>query len=245
MSRIMQTIFIDTGNTMRTVEQDPAHQYHARQEIVKLLSVSESPDDFCNRLTERYDAYKLWARETLLQTSEAELWTRWMLPEYQPDKIFPIADRLTRLWLEQRGRRIPRPDLRPTVIELHKRGYILGIIANAISTTEIPDWLQADGLAGYFKVVVLSCRFGRRKPDPYIFLEASRLAGVEPAQCVYVGDNPERDIQGARQAGYGEVLIMLEPATLKKEPPKGRNRPDGIISRFGDLLNFFPPREQA
>ncbi len=126
--------------------------------------------------------------------------------------------------------------------ELVKRGYTLGIIANSISTTEIPEWLEKDGLAQYFKVVLLSAQFGRRKPDPYIYLEAARLAGAEPARCAYVGDNPSRDIEGTRQAGYSMVVILLEAATLSKEPPKGSARPDAIISACQDLLTIFPPR---
>lgn len=39
------------------------------------------------------------------------------------------------------------------------------------------------------------------------------------------------------------LLILLERATLEKEPPKGRYKPDGLISEFNALLNFFPPRE--
>lgn len=240
MSQKIQAIFLDTGNTMRIKEKDPAFQNQARKQIVKLLGTQESPDILCNQLGERYEAYKRWAKETLIQASETELWTRWMLPDFPAETIASQVGKLTRLWLNQDGRRILRSDVKPTIIELHKRGYILGIIANAISETEIPEWLEADGLAKYFKSVILSSKFRRRKPDPYIYLEAARTAGIEPECCAYVGDNPSRDIEGARQARFGKVLIMLEQDTLKKEPPKGKHRPDGIISEFSGLLNFFP-----
>jgi putative hydrolase of the HAD superfamily len=135
-----------------------------------------------------------------------------------------------------------RPDVKPTLVELHKRGYILGVLANTISETEIPAWLEADGLAPYFEAVVLSVLLGCRKPDPEIYLEAARRAGVEPSHCAYVGDNPSRDILGARLAGFGMAIILLEPTTLQKEPPSGRDKPDHIIRECGDLLNIFPPR---
>ena len=111
-----------------------------------------------------------------------------------------------------------------------------------MSETEIPDWLEADGLAQYFSAVALSSKLGNRKPDPEIYLKAARMIGVEPAHCAYVGDNPTRDILGARTAGFGMVIILLESATLQKEPPRERFKPDGIISEFNNLLNFFPPR---
>ncbi len=116
---------------------------------------------------------------------------------------FPQADRL---WRDSDGRRVPRDDVKKTVIELHRRGYLLGIIANTITETEIPDWLETDGLTGYFETVVLSSKLGIRKPNPEIYWEAARRIGVAPEKCVYVGDNPVRDVEGTRLAGYGMLI---------------------------------------
>jgi len=242
MNHDIEAIFIDTGNTMRIVKQDPVFQYRAMEQIAKLVGVQTPAEAFCSVLDERYEAYKKWAKETLLQASEIELWTRWMLPEYPAAKISLLAENLTQLWLQRNGRRVPRPDVQSTIVELSQRGYTLGIIANTLSKTEIPLWLETDNLAQYFKSVVLSSNFGRRKPDPYIYLEAARMAGMDPSRCAYVGDNPSRDIAGARQAGYGTVIILLERETLAKEAPRGKNKPDGIIGKFPDLLNLFFPR---
>ncbi len=242
MSRNIDAIFLDTGNTMRITAKDPAFQYSIRRKLVELAGAKESPDDFFRRLDDRYESYKKWARETLVQVTEADLWTRWMLPEFPAEKIAPHAGRLTRLWIDHGGHRIPRPDAKQTLIELHKRGYVLGIIANTASTTEIPEWLEADGLKPYFKAVILSSQLGIRKPNPEVYLEAARRAGVEPGRSAYIGDNPSRDIQGARSAGFKMVVILLEAATLKKEPPKVKERPDHIIHECRDLLTIFPPR---
>jgi putative hydrolase of the HAD superfamily len=242
MSQAIKAIYIDTGNTIRTVVKDKPFQDHAQQKIVELVGVREAPDAFCRKLDERYEVYKKKAKETRIQATEKDLWTHWLLEEFPADKIEPLAGKLTRLWLDQSGRRLIRPDVKKTVAELNKRGYLLGIIANSVSETEIPDWLKAEGLSEYFKEIVLSSLFGQRKPDPEIFAEAARRMNVSPAQCAYVGDNPSRDISGAREAGFGKVIILLEGATLSKEAPTGRFRPDGFIRECFDLLNFFPPR---
>jgi FMN phosphatase YigB (HAD superfamily) len=73
-------------------------------------------------------------------------------------------------------------------------------------------------------------------------MESARLAGVDAEKCAYVGDNPSRDIAGARQAGYGTNIILLESETLTKEPPRGTEKPDAIIRECKDLLTIFPPR---
>jgi putative hydrolase of the HAD superfamily len=118
-----------------------------------------------------------------------------------PERIGPLAGRLTRLWRDHDGRRVPRPDAKETILELDRRGYILGIIANTITETEIPDWMETDGVMKYFKAVVLSSKVTLRKPDPEIYWEAARRVGVEPARCAYVGDNPVRDVEGTQRAG--------------------------------------------
>ncbi len=97
-----------------------------------------------------------------MEASESELWTRWLLPHYPAAKIRPLAGRLTRLWRDHDGRRIPRADARETIVELHRRGYLLGIIANTITETEIPDWMESDGVTDYFQTVILSSRVGYR-----------------------------------------------------------------------------------
>ncbi len=236
----IEAIFIDVGNTMRIVVKDEAFQARAREQLAALIGASESPEALCNRLAERYLVYRKWAKETLTEASEAELWTRWMLPDLPADKMAPLSGRLTRLWRDRDGRRVARPDVKEVVLELSRRGYRLGIIANTITETEIPDWLEEDGLAGYFEAVVLSSKTGLRKPGPEIYWEAARRVGVDPARSMYVGDNPSRDILGARLAGFGMVIILTEPATLRKEPSTGENQPDRFIQELSELLDLFP-----
>jgi FMN phosphatase YigB (HAD superfamily) len=117
---------------------------------------------------------------------------------------------------------------------------LLGIISNVIATREIPDWLEADGLTGYFKSVLLSSVYGRRKPDPEIYWEAARRIGVAPEKCVYVGDNPNRDVVGTRNAGFGMVILLMNAEEVEKDPPSGENKPDLIIHQFMQLLDIFP-----
>jgi FMN phosphatase YigB (HAD superfamily) len=57
-----------------------------------------------------------------------------------------------------------------------------------------------------------------------------------------VGDNPKRDVQGTRKAGFGMVILLMSPEKLAKEPPDGENMPDHIIQNCSELLDIFPPR---
>jgi HAD superfamily hydrolase (TIGR01549 family) len=235
----IEAIFLDLGNTLRVLLKDEAHQARARQEMARLVGASENPDAFCQEIDRRYKVYRKWATEHRLEAPEAELWTRWLLPDYPAEKITRLATELTFQYRQSMGRRVMQEDGRAVILELHRRGYVLGIISNVITSQEIPDWLDADGLTPYFKSVVLSSVFGKRKPDPAIYHEAARLVGVEPAHCVYVGDNFARDVVGTRKSGFGMIIIMPD-AEDRDAPVAEEYRPDLIIHKLSELLDVFP-----
>jgi len=242
MDQEIKAIFLDVGNTLRIVIEDPEYTLEAKKELMSLIGATEPMEPFFEKLYSRWNTYRKYSKTELLEASELELWTQWMLPDFPVEIVAPHAGRLTRLWRNRDGRREPRSDARATIVELHKRGYLLGIIANTITETEIPDWMIADQVNKYFKTVILSSKVRVRKPDPQIYWLASRVIGVEPANCAYLGDNPVRDVEGTRAAGYGMMILFEEPATLAKEPPTGEYKPDYAIREMSELLDIFPPR---
>lgn len=242
MQNNIEAIFLDVGNTLRIVIDDKDFIAQSKRQLVELTGSSDTPEAFHEKLVERYKVLRKRAKEKLIEASEKEMWTKWMLPDFPSEIIAPLSGKLTRLWRDCDGRRVPRQDVSQVVIELSKRGYLLGIIANTITESEIPDYLETDGLTGYFKTVVLSSKVGIRKPNPEIYWEAARRIGVEPAKCVYVGDNPVRDVEGTRAAGYGMFILFYEPATQEKEPPTMEIKPDYTIREMKELLDIFPPR---
>ncbi len=238
----IEAIFLDVGNTLRIVVEDPEFQAQAKRELMALVGAEEPMDDFFAKVEARWKSYRKHSKQSLLEASELELWTQWLLPDYPVDVVAPVSGRLTRLWRDHDGRRIPRHDAKATIVELHRRGYLLGILANTITETEIPDWMFADRVTGYFKTIILSSKVRVRKPDPAIYLLAARVIGVEPARCAYVGDNPIRDVEGAQAAGFGMMVLFDEPATLAKEPQQANVRPDYVITETSQLLDIFPER---
>ncbi len=53
---------------------------------------------------------------------------------------------------------------------------------------------------------------GWRKPDRRIFEFALRRMGAGPEQCLFVGDHPVWDVEGARAVGIEAVLVTREAA---------------------------------
>ncbi len=245
MNQDIEAIFIDVGNTLRLLVEDEPFQAQARQKIAALVGTDEDPGAFCQRLDERYKVYRKWAFETLLEACEKDLWTKWMLPDWPCEQIAPLAGELTFLYRKTMGRRYAAPDARQVIVDLDRRGYKLGILSNTITEREIPLWLEEDGLSCYFPTVVLSSIFGRRKPGPEIYWEAARRAGVAPENAAYIADNPSRDVLGSRRAGFGMIILLLEPEEMAKKDLSGNNKPDLVIHKLSDVLEVFPPRQAA
>lgn len=93
---------------------------------------------------------------------------------------------------------------------LRSLGLKTGIVAN--SWPDSGRVLRADaqsfGLADRFDVMVFSEEVGTRKPDPEIYLHCCRQLGVEPPETMHVGDDLERDVQGAAAAGIKTVQAL-------------------------------------
>lgn len=244
VSRI-EAIFFDVGNTLRILTDNDSHQFKAKQKITQLLQIKEDPELFCKKVDDRYKVYRKWAFAQMKEAGEEEMWSRWLAPECSRALIATNAVELTYQYRQSMGLRVMVPQGKEVVMELDRRGYVLGMISNVITSREIPDWLEEDGLTPYFKSVALSSVLGIRKPDPRIYLKAAEQAGVAPQYCAYVGDNLQRDVAGTYQAGFGMVIILRD----KREEPcleiPLENTPDRTIDEFTDLLDVFPQVPQV
>ena len=243
MNRNIDTIFFDVGATLRYVVEDAEFSAAADRELMELVGATESHDVFFEKLNKNWKAYRKMAKTVLLDVSEMELWLQYLLPDYPAEVIAPNAARLTRLWRDHDGRRVPHDDVKPTLLELKRRGYKLGIIANTITETEIPDWMCHDQVADCFQTVILSSKVRLRKPDPAIYLLASRCIGTVPENCAYVGDNPVRDVEGAVDAGYGSMILYEAAGTAHRAGKLPTVKPDYRIKAIRELLDLFPDRK--
>ena len=127
-----------------------------------------------------------------------------------------------------------------TIKELHRRGYKLGIIANTITEAEITDWMIEEGISHCFTTTILSSKVRLRKPDPAIYHLACRCCDTPEANCAYIGDNPDRDVEGTRAAGFGCMILIDDPKKGRTENMQAAC--DCLIENLSDLLDLFPER---
>lgn len=77
--------------------------------------------------------------------------------------------------------------------------------------------LRRIGLADYFVGIVSAHEIGCAKPDPRAFHAACRIAGVEPAETLHIGDDLRLDVEGAIAAGMQAVWLLRPDLAGKHE----------------------------
>jgi HAD superfamily hydrolase (TIGR01549 family) len=87
-----------------------------------------------------------------------------------------------------------------------KQRYRLGIIANQPS--DVRAALRRDGIDTFVDVWGISDDLGIEKPDPRLYAHVLRLAAVEPARAVMVGDRLDYDVRPSKAAGMRAVWIL-------------------------------------
>ncbi len=98
-----------------------------------------------------------------------------------------------------------RSGVETTLARLRDRGLRLGIVSDFdYRLTEVLESLE---IAGLFDAVVLAGQQGATKPDARLFEAALNALGVSARDAVYVGDDPERDLAGARGAGLTAIDV--------------------------------------
>lgn len=96
-------------------------------------------------------------------------------------------------------------EMAPVLDALDGAGLPWGIVTNKHSRFAVPV-VAAAGLAQRSRVLVCGDTTPHAKPHPEPLFEAARRMGVDPARCLYVGDDL-RDVQAGRAAGMGTVAV--------------------------------------
>jgi putative hydrolase of the HAD superfamily len=89
-----------------------------------------------------------------------------------------------------------------------KLRYKLGLITNGFDEIQFVK-IRHSALEQYFPLVVTSEEAGFKKPNPGIFHYALKKAGAEASSSIYIGDEPDTDVSGAREAGIDQVLVTF------------------------------------
>ena len=120
-------------------------------------------------------------------------------------------------------------DSLPMLEALKKEGYKVGLITNGGHALQYRK-LDMTGLRYVFDEIIVSGDVLIDKPDKEIFLMMCDKLGVEPGECVYVGDNPKNDIGGAKKAGYHTIWVKSTGTWMPDAPD-----PDESVDKISEV----------
>jgi putative hydrolase of the HAD superfamily len=120
----------------------------------------------------------------------------------------PSIDELAQFWFLQFGRfAVEMPEAEQVLKQLKEEGYRLAIVSNGGHDTRL-NTIRGLGIETYFDEIISSGLVGFNKPQPEIFQMTAERLGVQPAQCLYIGDHPINDVQGATVAGMHALWMQ-------------------------------------
>ena len=188
------------------------------------------------KVTERYSFEEIAAKRSQLNLTREDIshnvteLRHCALMELADEFGYPIkfADDGLKLFRKFRNQVKPYPYSERLLTSL-KHKYVLGAITNGnAQLDQIP-------LGKHFDFSVTAAQVGVSKPDPQIFIYASKLANVRVENMLHIGDSPQTDVIGSLNAGYRAIWFNSE----RKSWPGGQNPTKVIhcLSELPKLLN--------
>lgn len=121
--------------------------------------------------------------------------------------------------------------------ELRRRGYRTCLISNCnYMTRSVVDRLELptrlDGL-------ILSCEVGLVKPEHAIYELGAAQLELKPADCIFVGDGGDGEMDGAKSVGCRIALVTQERGHAFRFPAKDYPY-DVRLAAITELLNYLP-----
>jgi len=119
------------------------------------------------------------------------------------DKAYPI---FLGLYAENTAKRSCLYDgVREGLDYMKSKGYLLGCVTNKAEQFTLP-LLKELGIFDDFSIVISGDTLAKKKPDPLPLLYSAEHFGVDPKDCLMLGDSVS-DVKASRAAGF-DIICM-------------------------------------
>lgn len=108
------------------------------------------------------------------------------------------------------------PDALYALDRLRDAGLRVAVLSNWDAS--LHDALARLRIADRFAAVVVSAEIRVEKPAPEAFAAVARELGSVAHRILHVGDDPERDVDGALAAGFHALLVQRDATPARRRP---------------------------
>lgn len=204
----VKTVSFDFGGTLAYEAHPRGMEYAIYWRVFRKLGYEFEADRVNFAFSEAVDWWCGFKRRT------GAVWSERFLGEFIARMLRKLGVEASKELVEtvmdlRRDMRLMKPyeDAEPTLKTLRGIGLNLIVISNVSSERNLDAYLTQVGLREYFSLLVASGSLGIEKPDPRIFLHASRVSNTPLEMMVHIGDDYRADYLGAKEAGLKAILI--------------------------------------
>ena len=143
-----------------------------------------------------------------------DVWWKALLKEMGLSQLSgPWVHQITlHYWRTYAAQSPPFQDAEPTLMRLKKAGFRIGMVSDSDGTPGMKrKRIRMQGFRTFLETIVVAGEDTPKvKPSKAPFLLVARRLGLSPKNCVYIGDNPRTDIDGAKAAGMVMIRIRRD-----------------------------------
>lgn len=244
---MIKAVMFDMGGTLEDLYSDEKNDRataYALYDILKKhdIKVPYEAEPLWKIVGAGIQAYKKDSERTLRELKPEEIWCDWGFKDIPVDKekLASISEEIAHMWETTFYDRALRPHAAEMLKGLKEDlGLHVGVVSNTGSLFQVFSTLEKYGVRQYFDEITLSSVTGYRKPHPYIFRIACCQAGLEPAECAFVGDTLSRDVVGPRKMGFGRVFKINSFLTKQKDIGRYEVEPDYEVTDIYDVYTIL------
>ncbi len=151
------------------------------------------------------------AKGTIPSNGDDRIWWKEIVKQSLPERAFPDAA-VFEAFFEEVYRHYAEPEawgIYPEVFEvleaLRDREIDLAVLSNWDG--RLHSVLDGNGLGEFLTRRFISAELGWEKPDMAIYRHVADVMKIQPHSLLSVGDDPRKDIEGPRKAGWQTVQI--------------------------------------
>ena len=235
--RFLRALLFDLGGTlMHALQPWLPITRRADNALVESLRAQglNVGDEFAIEFRRRLEEYYAQRSKSLFETTY-----RSVLAELLAEKQYPhVPESIQRSALDALFS-VTQPnwaleeDAVLTLRILEAAGFRMGIVSNAGDEADVLQLVDRFGIGPFFDFVLTSATCSYRKPHPRIFAVALAHWGFPPSEAAVIGDTPEADILGGKNAGLYTVWISRRASTATEA--QEASRPDAHIETLLEL----------
>ena len=225
---MIKAVAFDLDNTLIDFHKFKKETARAAAKAMVKAGLKAKPSAVARQIFEVYDKCGIEYQKTF----STLLWSKYKVRH--PNTFEKIQQAGITAYLQKKFTVLkPYKDVRPTLKKLRKRRLKLCIVTDA-PRNKAWQRLTITGLQDEFDFVVTFDDTKKLKPSEHPFKVLLKKIKLKPGEVLFVGDNPERDVKGAKKLGMKTALAAYGWHMSKKS----RVKPDYTLRRFADVLGI-------